>query len=105
MGLGVEFAKGEGPVIHQSVRSMSDVQKLKPIDAAEPDRLSHAGLQARAEGAETARCRSSASPARPSPSLRISERRRVANYSTQAMMFADPMPAQAMEHLTGVIIN
>ena len=34
MGIGLEFAKGEGPVIHNPVRSMADVQKLKPIDAA-----------------------------------------------------------------------
>src|SRR5574342_277638 len=34
MGIGLEFAKGEGPVIHNPVRTMSDVEKLKPIDAA-----------------------------------------------------------------------
>ena len=34
MGIGLEFAKGEGPVIHNPVRSMADVEKLKPIDAA-----------------------------------------------------------------------
>src|SRR5512142_1150632 len=34
MGVGLEFAKGEGPVIHNPVRTMADVQKLKPIDAA-----------------------------------------------------------------------
>ncbi|HSQ78037.1 MAG TPA: uroporphyrinogen decarboxylase family protein, partial [Nitrospirota bacterium] len=34
MGIGLEFAKGEGPVIHNPVRTMTDVQKLKPIDAA-----------------------------------------------------------------------
>jgi uroporphyrinogen decarboxylase len=34
MGIGLEFAKGEGPVIHNPVRTMADVEKLKPIDSA-----------------------------------------------------------------------
>ncbi len=34
MGIGLEFAKGEGPVIHNPVRTLADVDKLKPIDAA-----------------------------------------------------------------------
>lgn len=32
MGIGLEFAKGEGPVIHNPVRTLADVKKLKPID-------------------------------------------------------------------------
>ncbi len=34
MGIGLEFAKGEGPVIHNPVRTMTDVEKLKPVDSA-----------------------------------------------------------------------
>jgi uroporphyrinogen decarboxylase len=32
LGVGLEFAKGEGPVIHRPVRSEADVAKLAPID-------------------------------------------------------------------------
>src|SRR5205823_1165727 len=32
LGVGLEFAKGEGPVIHRPVRSASDVKRLAPID-------------------------------------------------------------------------
>src|SRR5712692_7920795 len=32
LGVGLEFAKGEGPVIHRPVRSERDVAKLRPID-------------------------------------------------------------------------
>lgn len=32
MGIDLEFAKGEGPVIHNPVRTMADVKKLKPVD-------------------------------------------------------------------------
>ena len=32
LGVGLEFTKGEGPVIHRPVRSEADVAKLKPID-------------------------------------------------------------------------
>jgi uroporphyrinogen decarboxylase len=33
LGVGLEFAKGEGPVIHRPVRSAADVARLQPIDA------------------------------------------------------------------------
>jgi len=33
LGLGLEFTKGEGPVIRKPVRSLEDVQALNPIDA------------------------------------------------------------------------
>ncbi len=33
LGLGLEFAKGEGPVIGKPVRTMEDVRALKPVDA------------------------------------------------------------------------
>jgi uroporphyrinogen decarboxylase len=32
LGVGLEFARGEGPVIHRPVRSEEDVARLKPID-------------------------------------------------------------------------
>jgi uroporphyrinogen decarboxylase len=35
LGVGLEFAKGEGPVIHHPVRTEADVAKLEPIDVAE----------------------------------------------------------------------
>jgi uroporphyrinogen decarboxylase len=34
LDVGLEFAKGEGPVIHRPVRSEADVARLKPIDVA-----------------------------------------------------------------------
>ena len=33
LGLGLEFVKGEGPVISSPVRTMDDVQTMKPFDA------------------------------------------------------------------------
>ena len=33
LGLGLEFAKGEGPVIASSVRTLEDVRAMKPFDA------------------------------------------------------------------------
>jgi uroporphyrinogen decarboxylase len=32
LGVGLEFAKGEGPVIHRPVRSAADVARLQPVD-------------------------------------------------------------------------
>ena len=34
MGINLEFAKGEGPVIHNPVRTLDDVKRLKPIKPA-----------------------------------------------------------------------
>ena len=34
LGVGLEFAKGEGPVIHRPVRSEADVARLVPVDVA-----------------------------------------------------------------------
>jgi uroporphyrinogen decarboxylase len=33
LGVGLEFAKGEGPVLQKPVRTMDDVRTLKPVDA------------------------------------------------------------------------
>src|SRR5213594_3937174 len=32
LGVGLEFAKGEGPVIHRPVRGAADVARLQPVD-------------------------------------------------------------------------
>ncbi len=34
LGLGLEYAKGEGPVIRNPVRSLQDVDRLRPVDVA-----------------------------------------------------------------------
>jgi len=33
LGIGLEFAKGEGPILQNPVRTMEDVRALKPVDA------------------------------------------------------------------------
>ncbi len=35
MGIGLEFTKGDGPIIHHPVRTSADVKKLRPVDAQE----------------------------------------------------------------------
>ncbi len=35
MGIGLEFTKGDGPIIHHPVRTAADVRKLRPVDAQE----------------------------------------------------------------------
>jgi len=47
MGLNLEFAEGEGPVIHNPVRTQADVDRLKVIDGGELDYVSEAIRQAR----------------------------------------------------------
>jgi uroporphyrinogen decarboxylase len=32
LGVGLEFAKGEGPVLHNAVRTLDDVNNLRPVD-------------------------------------------------------------------------
>jgi uroporphyrinogen decarboxylase len=32
LGVGLEFAKGEGPILHNPVRTLDDVRKLRPVD-------------------------------------------------------------------------
>ena len=34
LGLGLEFSKGEGPVIGKPIRTLEDVQAMRPVDAA-----------------------------------------------------------------------
>ncbi len=47
MGLRLEFAEGEGPVIHNPVRDQADVERLKVIDGGELDYVAGAIRQAR----------------------------------------------------------
>ncbi len=47
MGLRLEFAQGEGPVIHNPVRDQVDVDRLKVIDGGELDYVAEAVRQAR----------------------------------------------------------
>jgi uroporphyrinogen decarboxylase len=48
LGVGLEFAKGDGPVIHRPVRSAADVDRLGEIDAAALDFVYQAVRRARA---------------------------------------------------------
>ncbi len=47
MGLSLEFAAGEGPVIHNPVRNQADVERLNVIDGGELDYVAEAIRQAR----------------------------------------------------------
>jgi len=47
MGLRLEFAEGEGPVIHNPVRNQADVERLKVIDGGELEYVAEAIRQAR----------------------------------------------------------
>jgi uroporphyrinogen decarboxylase len=47
MGLNLEFAEGEGPVIHNPVRNQADVERLKIIDGSELEYVADAIRQAR----------------------------------------------------------
>ena len=47
MGLSLEFAEGEGPVIHNPVRDQADVERLKVIDGSELEYVAEAIRQAR----------------------------------------------------------
>ena len=47
MGLNLEFAEGEGPVIHNPVRNQADVERLKVIDGGELEYVAEAIRQAR----------------------------------------------------------
>ena len=47
MGLSLEFAAGEGPVIHNPVRNQADVERLNVVDGGELDYVAEAIRQAR----------------------------------------------------------
>src|SRR5499426_2079133 len=42
MGLSLEFAEGEGPVIHNPIRERADVERLKVIEGTELDYVGEA---------------------------------------------------------------
>ena len=107
MGIGLEFAKGEGPVIHNPVRTLADVQKLKPIDSARQiDYLMTAIklVQKELNGKVPLIGFSGAPFTLASYMIEGGGSR---NYEhAKTMMFAEPKAwHKLMEHLTGVIIN
>ncbi|HAR46921.1 MAG: uroporphyrinogen decarboxylase [Nitrospirae bacterium GWC2_57_13] len=107
MGIGLEFAKGEGPVIHNPVRTAADVKKLKPIDAANQiDYLMKAiKLVLKELNGIVPLIGFSGAPF--TLASYMIEGGGSRNYeNAKAMMFAEPKTWHLfMEHLTGVIIN
>ncbi len=107
MGIGLEFAKGEGPVIHNPVRTMADVEKLRPIDAASQiDYLMKAiKIVLKELDGKTPLIGFTGAPF--TLASYIIEGGGSRNYEhAKAMMFSEPRTwHKLMEHLTGVIIN
>ncbi len=107
MGIGLEFAKGEGPVIHNPVRTMSDVQKLKPIDAATQIEYLMTAIKIVLKELNGKVPLIGFSGAPFTLASYIIEGGGSRNYEhAKTMMFAEPKAwHKLMEHLTGVIIN
>ncbi len=107
MGIGLEFAKGEGPVIHNPVRTMADVQKLKPIDAATQIEYLMKAIKIVLKELNGMVPLIGFSGAPFTLASYIIEGGGSRNYEhAKAMMFAEPKTwHKLMEHLTGVIIN
>jgi len=107
MGIGLEFSKGEGPVIHNPVRTMADVEKLKPIDAASQiDYLMKAiKIVLKELNGKVPLIGFTGAPF--TLASYIIEGGGSRNYEhAKAMMFSQPSTwHKLMEHLTGVIIN
>ncbi len=107
MGIGLEFAKGEGPVIRNPVRTMADVKNLKPVDAAKSvDYLMKAiGIVLKELDCTVPLIGFSGAPF--TLASYIIEGGGSRNYeNAKAMMFAEPQAwHKLMEHLTGVITN
>ena len=107
MGIGLEFAKGEGPVIHNPVRTMEDVEKLKPVDSARSiDYLMKAiKIVLKELNGKVPLIGFSGAPF--TLASYIIEGGGSRNYeNAKAMMFSEPKTwHKLMEHLTGVIIN
>ncbi len=107
MGIGLEFAKGEGPVIHNPVRTMADVENLKPVDAAaQIDYLMKAiKIVLKELGGSVPLIGFTGAPF--TLASYIIEGGGSRNYEhAKAMMFAEPKTwHKLMEHLTQVIIN
>jgi uroporphyrinogen decarboxylase len=107
MGIGLEFAKGEGPVIHNPVRSMADVEKLKPIDAMTQIAYLMQAIKLVLKELDGKVPLIGFSGAPFTLASYIIEGGGSRNYEhAKAMMFAEPKAwHKLMEHLTGVIIN
>ena len=107
MGIGLEFAKGEGPDIHNPVRTMADVQKLKPIDAATQIEYLMKAVKIVLKELNGMVPLIGFSGAPFTLASYIIEGGGSRNYEhAKAMMFAEPKTwHKLMEHLTGVIIN
>jgi uroporphyrinogen decarboxylase len=107
MGIGLEFAKGEGPVIHNPVRTMADVLKLRPIDAASQIEYLMKAIKIvlKELGGKVPLIGFSGAPF--TLASYIIEGGGSRNYEhAKTMMFAEPQAwHKLMEHLTGVIIN
>ena len=107
MGIGLEFAKGEGPVIHNPVRTMADVRKLKPIDAATQIEFLMKAIKIALKELNGTVPLIGFSGAPFTLASYIIEGGGSRNYEhAKAMMFAEPQTwHKLMEHLTGVIVN
>ncbi len=107
MGVGLEFAKGEGPVIQNPVRTLGDVQKLKPIDTtSQISYLMQAiKLVLKELSGKVPLIGFSGAPF--TLASYIIEGGGSRNYEhAKTMMFAQPKAwHRLMEHLTGVIVN
>ena len=107
MGIDLEFAKSGGPVINNPVRTLADVNKLKPIDAAvQIDYLMKAIKLVLSElNGKVPLIGFSGAPF--TLASYIIEGGGSRNYEhAKAMMFSEPKTWHTlMEHLTGVIIN
>jgi uroporphyrinogen decarboxylase len=107
MGVGLEFAKGEGPVIHNPVRTMANVEKLKPIDAGtQIDYLMKAiKIVLKELNGKVPLIGFTGAPF--TLASYMIEGGGSRNYEhAKAMMFSEPKTwHKLMEHLTGVIIN
>jgi uroporphyrinogen decarboxylase len=107
MGIGLEFAKGEGPVIHNPVRSMADVEKLKPIDAASQIAYLMQAIKIVLKELNGKVPLIGFSGAPFTLASYIIEGGGSKNYQhAKTLMYAEPKAwHKLMEHLTGVIIN
>ncbi len=107
MGIDLEFAKGEGPIIHNPIRSRSDVTKLKPIDTKTSIRYLLDAIkivQNELQGKVPLIGFSGAPFTLASYIIEAGGSKEYVN--TKTMMFGDPATwHKLMEHLTGVIID
>jgi uroporphyrinogen decarboxylase len=107
MGVGLEFAKGEGPVIHNPVRTMADVERLRPIDAARQIEYLMKAIRIVLRELDGKVPLIGFTGAPFTLASYIIEGGGSRNYEhAKAMMFSEPKTwHRLMEHLTGVIIN